>query len=473
MTKSTQRLSPAAYKYTYSLVCCARWEQQDIVEWVCYHQSVGFDHIYLLCNDDDPAPTFKALLPFLLGDTPLVTFRHFPKGSQTLPQQADIYECFLRYFKDETEWFAFLDVDEFFVFKGVDNVARFMRERSKTSDAIYFNWLLYGHSGKMSRDHESILLSHVQRSRSVDPHTKMIVRSSSIDADALLSTFRAGALGFWHFLDCYDLKETRKVNVLGDDMEHYSSSFPAGAAAYLTSEKSQAIINTAYVAHYQFKSESDIMRRVERGGSNTNARWKEYFENGSYKALLSARSESWDVYLAQYWLKVTGDAYDFGVQTLCRHPAKNVALRKPTFQSSWYRPAIAGEEKGFPQGHVNTGIRTGMYGFKTAFQDQPWLLIDLLESALISEMKLYGDITDPARSLPRTLGIAVSSDLVAWTKVYDMGEDDYGSWVESQPLVVAVVPALEARFVRLALKGLGHLQMDEIEIYRKTRTSHE
>jgi len=35
------------YKYKKSLVSCARWENQYIVEWVNYHKSIGFDHIYI------------------------------------------------------------------------------------------------------------------------------------------------------------------------------------------------------------------------------------------------------------------------------------------------------------------------------------------------------------------------------------------------------------------------------------------
>ena len=47
--------------YATSIVACARWEDPYVAEWVTYHLDLGFDHIYLHCNDDDPAP-FKATL---------------------------------------------------------------------------------------------------------------------------------------------------------------------------------------------------------------------------------------------------------------------------------------------------------------------------------------------------------------------------------------------------------------------------
>src|SRR4051794_24548446 len=103
------------FRYRYSLVACARWEEKDVLERVQYHWTLGFDHIYLYSNDDDPMPTFRMLTPYLFGSAPFITFRHVPKRDPTTPQQADIYFHFLRNYKQETEWFSFLDIDGFLV----------------------------------------------------------------------------------------------------------------------------------------------------------------------------------------------------------------------------------------------------------------------------------------------------------------------------------------------------------------------
>jgi hypothetical protein len=78
-------------RYKYSLVATARWEENDIVEWIQYHKSVGFDHIYIYSNDDDPYPTYRVIESYIYGPNPFVTFRHYPKRGSTKPQQADIY----------------------------------------------------------------------------------------------------------------------------------------------------------------------------------------------------------------------------------------------------------------------------------------------------------------------------------------------------------------------------------------------
>ena len=90
------------------------------------------DHINVYSNDDDPSPCFRALLPYLFGSAPFVTFKHYPKRNPGRPQQQDIYLHFLSTYKDETEWVSLLDVDEFFVFRGVDNCACVHGPRSPT-----------------------------------------------------------------------------------------------------------------------------------------------------------------------------------------------------------------------------------------------------------------------------------------------------------------------------------------------------
>jgi hypothetical protein len=126
------------HKHKFSLVACARWEETEIQEWIEYHRSIGFDHIYLYSNDDDPAILFRAIVPYAYGPDPFVTFRHWPR----VGAQPAIYLDFLKTYRSETEWFSFLDVDEFFVLKGINNIGRFMRDYETSVDCLYFNWVI-------------------------------------------------------------------------------------------------------------------------------------------------------------------------------------------------------------------------------------------------------------------------------------------------------------------------------------------
>jgi hypothetical protein len=64
-----------AWKYRYAIAACARWEAPYAAEWLAYHRAIGFEHVYLYCNDVDPAELYEAVLPFTQGAEPFVTIQ--------------------------------------------------------------------------------------------------------------------------------------------------------------------------------------------------------------------------------------------------------------------------------------------------------------------------------------------------------------------------------------------------------------
>jgi hypothetical protein len=104
-------------------MACARWETPYIVEWLLYHRAIGFDHVYLFCNDDDPTELYSQVLPLIQSADPFVTFRHFPFQGQ----QFQMYMTGLRQWKDKTEWLMFLDIDEFLCIRGSNDIKFFVQ----------------------------------------------------------------------------------------------------------------------------------------------------------------------------------------------------------------------------------------------------------------------------------------------------------------------------------------------------------
>jgi hypothetical protein len=456
------------YLYKYSLVACARWEEADILEWVQYHRSVGFDHIYIYSNDDDPMPSFRVLTPYLFGTDPFVTFLHFPKRGAIKPQQQEIYLHFLSQHKHETEWFGFLDIDEFYVFRNLNNVHTFMAAFEADYDAVSFNWLIYGNAGKLERDTDSVLLSHTLRSRVIDAHTKMLTRSALIDESNVRAKYYAGALGFWHFWNDYDIVGQRMTNVLRADIARYTENFPGPASSYVrTPEVTAAMIDGAYIAHFQFKSEGDFMRRVLRGGSTTNTYWKSILEDGSYRTRLDYGNQVWDVYLAKFWLSQANRAFEMVTEHPVPTPAHpNIALRKPTRQSSIATRGPQDPPGSAVQGHANDGIRTGSFGFATAQEDQPWLTIDLLDSFTIVQIHIYNRMDAPElMARAANLTIAVSIDNVNWTEIHMQDGTTVFGGLPASPLVVPAPAATSARYIKVSSRRPTVLHLDEIEVY--------
>jgi len=285
--------------HKFSLIACARWEEADALEWLDYHRSIGIDHVYLYSNDDDPDTLRDAIEPHLLGTRPFVTYRHWEPGKGS---QAHMYSHFLSHHRSETEWLCFLDIDEFLVIKPHNDLPRFMAPLEIHFDAVYFNWIVYGACGRATRQPGSVLRCLTRRNRRVDPHTKNFIRATFADPDKVWPKVAAGALAFWHFWEDYEFDTLRVCDVLGEPVERYTENWPQRADALINrpgfQERARA---TAYVAHFQFKSEADFLRRAMRGGNASQQTWRKVLEEGRHLQILAANDAVEDTYLSDYW----------------------------------------------------------------------------------------------------------------------------------------------------------------------------
>lgn len=116
------------HKYEYSIMTCCRWEYNNISEWISYYKSIGFDHIYLYCNDDDPRDLYSNCLPFMSNENSFITFVHYAEVGNQFGMILD----FLKRFKHETKWISFLDCDEFLLLRNINNIKNSWKIFSKT-----------------------------------------------------------------------------------------------------------------------------------------------------------------------------------------------------------------------------------------------------------------------------------------------------------------------------------------------------
>lgn len=286
-------------KYKFSLVACARWEENDILEWLDYHRSIGIDHVYLYSNDDNASTLKNAIGLHLDGPRPFVTYRHWhpSKGGQV-----QMYSQFLSDHRLETEWLCFLDIDEFLVIKGHNDLPRFMAPLEPHFDAVYFHWIVYGTSGRRTRQPGSVLTGLTRRNRRMDFHTKNFIRASFADPKKIWPQIDAGARAFWHFWDDYYFPGLRVCDVLGVPLLHYTDKWPARAQALVNRPGFQEhALATAYVAHFQFKSEADFKRRAARSESANQQAWLKTFDEGQHRILLAENDAVPDTYLRDFW----------------------------------------------------------------------------------------------------------------------------------------------------------------------------
>ena len=449
-------------RYKFSLAACGRWEEHDIVEWIEYHRAIGIEHFYIYSNDDSPVTLQKVLAPYIFQQDSIVTFRHWPIAGQ----QPQIYFHFLQNFKHETEWFCFLDMDEFLVFKSTNSIQTFMAKFEKTHDAVYLNWLIYGNNHLVERDMDSVLFAYTRRSKAIDHHTKVITRSAAVDAAFVERQYLSGKIGFWHFWNDYGLASERLVNAIGGRVDNYTKEFPKHAIEQVRRQGvSEAMINTAYVAHFQFKSEQDFIRRAERGGFPMAASWQKIYENGSYKELLNSFNAVEDTYLASFWARRVGNLYNSAALNPVALPAyPNLAIRKPARQSSvLYTATPPGAHV---QGHGNDGTRTGRFGFHTDAESTPWWEVDLLAQYSLKEIHIYNreDVPGVAERAAN-IAVEISRDGKGWSEIYANDPANVFHGVKAGPLIIKPGLAAVARYLRVISRVHTFLHLDEVEIY--------
>jgi hypothetical protein len=143
-----------------SLVCVAKNEDRYVEEWVDYHTKIGFDEIVMYQNDWTCG----------LERENLKKLRRDGTG-----QQVHCYNQYLSevYSSKDTDWVAFLDVDEFLVLKRHTGVKEFL-ENYNDSAAVGINWYFFGNSG-LKEAGEGLIKRFKLRSRNMNRHVKSIV----------------------------------------------------------------------------------------------------------------------------------------------------------------------------------------------------------------------------------------------------------------------------------------------------------
>lgn len=93
----------------YQLAICAIFKNESryLREWIEYHQLIGVEHFYLYNNDSED--DIKFLNRYV--DDGIVTLNQISGTAMQMPA----YNHFLQTYRDEVEWCAVIDLDEFII----------------------------------------------------------------------------------------------------------------------------------------------------------------------------------------------------------------------------------------------------------------------------------------------------------------------------------------------------------------------
>lgn len=139
-------------KFYTSICLLAKNENNYINEWLDWHlNKLKFDHVYIYDNESD-IPIIDSV-DKIYHDR--ITFLVWRKCDYGLIMQDACYRHFIRTFKNENKWVAFIDADEFI--RTIDNIPinDFLIEY-EPYNGLFIEWLMYNANGQYLESAEPV-----------------------------------------------------------------------------------------------------------------------------------------------------------------------------------------------------------------------------------------------------------------------------------------------------------------------------
>lgn len=169
------------------VICAiARKENRYVREWVNYHLSIGFSHIYLYDNNREGEERLDEVLTNINNVTII------PYHDVVCWPQIKAYEdCWMRF---KFDWCLFIDLDEFFTFGnqwgGEENMESFVKS-IKEAEVVLLNWMTYGDNGNTEYENRPVVerfpkplplnfsISNMFGKQPVNGHVKSLVKHTA------------------------------------------------------------------------------------------------------------------------------------------------------------------------------------------------------------------------------------------------------------------------------------------------------
>ncbi len=142
--------------YNVSIATIFKNEAEYLDEWVCYHKLIGVEHMYLYNNFSDDN-YLEILTPYVESGFITLIDWEVPHG-----QLAAYKHCIERY-SEESNWIAFIDIDEFICLKKHRLINDWLKSYRRYP-SVLINWKMFGTSGLLERDKNRLIIEQFDSS---------------------------------------------------------------------------------------------------------------------------------------------------------------------------------------------------------------------------------------------------------------------------------------------------------------------
>ncbi|CAO4183447.1 Glycosyl transferase family 2 [Methylorubrum aminovorans] len=157
-------------RYHTAICAIAKDEDRYLLEWIAYHLSIGFEHIFLYDNMS------QRRIARLINDRyrKKITIIRWP-NRHGRHSQLEAYEHFLWAHGGECEWAAVLDIDEMLHLKQHNTIDEFLAMFPDVT-GIALNWRIFGSAGHRTYK-RAFLMERFTRASQIDFQINRTVKS--------------------------------------------------------------------------------------------------------------------------------------------------------------------------------------------------------------------------------------------------------------------------------------------------------
>ncbi|CAD5911605.1 glycosyltransferase family 92 protein [Planktothrix agardhii] len=170
----TNAIQPLNDRPKCQLSICAILKDEGlyIIEWLEFHKIVGVERFYLYDNNSTDN-VFEKVKPYI--DRGEIVWHEWPEQAG----QRSSYNHCLKHYREESEWIAFIDLDEFLFPSEADDLKKVLEEY-KEYPGIGVNWLCFGSSGHISKPEGLVTENFTRRPTDDGPSAQHGGRMKSI-----------------------------------------------------------------------------------------------------------------------------------------------------------------------------------------------------------------------------------------------------------------------------------------------------